>query len=170
LSLTRDGVVLGTPAYMSPEQARGDIASMGPQSDIYGLGAMLYQLIAGTPPHVRKGETPAGHLVLTRVVTGPPERLVSPSTPPELIAICEKAMAPSANERYGSARELAEELNRFVSGRTVRAFDTGAWAESRKWVLRNKALAGALATVLLALAAGLAGTRTQYLRAEERTS
>jgi serine/threonine protein kinase/formylglycine-generating enzyme required for sulfatase activity len=154
LSLTRDGAVLGTPAYMSPEQARGEIATLGPQSDVYSLGAMLYQLIAGTPPHIKKGERPTGAEVLSRVVTGPPKRLASPTTRPELIAICEKALAHSASERYGSVRELAQDLNRFVSGRTVAAFDTSAWAETKQWVRRNKALAGALGAVVIVSTVG----------------
>jgi serine/threonine-protein kinase len=167
ISLTRDGAVLGTPAYMSPEQARGEIASLGPQSDVYSLGAMLYQLIAGTPPHLKKGERPSGAEVLARVVTGPPERLASPTTPPELIAICEKAMAQSAPERYGSVRELAQDLNRFVSGRTVAAFDTSAWAETKQWVRRNKALAAALAAVLLVSTGGAVAFKLKANEAEQ---
>jgi serine/threonine-protein kinase len=118
VSLTADGAVVGTPAYMSPEQARGELANVGARSDVYSIGAMLYQLVAGAPPYVKKGEKLSGAQILARVVTGPPAKLEVRDMPPELIAICERAMAYERDRRYATVRELADDLRRFVSGRT----------------------------------------------------
>ena len=156
---TLDGEVLGTPSYMSPEQARGELARLGPRSDIYSAGAMLYQLLASgavEAPFVPKGERATQRVVLQRVLAGPPPPLerLAPSVPPELAAIVEKAMARAAEERYASMRELAHDLRAFLEGQVVAAYETGAWAEARKWVGRNRALTGAIASALLALVAG----------------
>jgi len=161
---TRDGDLVGTPAYMSPEQARGEITQMGPWSDVYSIGAMLYELIAGSPPYVKKGEVVSGVQILTRIVAGPPKALESRRAPPELIAISmkaierelgdPKALEPERGKRYSSARQLAADIERFLTGRSVKALETGAWVETRKWIQRNKALSGALASVLVIAIAG----------------
>ncbi len=168
LTLTRDGSVIGTPSYMSPEQARGEIAAMGPQSDVYAIGAMLYQLIAGTPPYVRKGEKALGSEILARVASSGPQRLESRSTPPELVAICEKAMRHERADRYANVRELSADLQRFLGGRTVKALNTGAWVELTKWVQRNKALASSLATAIVILVAGVIVSEQQARRADAK--
>jgi serine/threonine protein kinase/formylglycine-generating enzyme required for sulfatase activity len=166
-SLTREGAVVGTPVYMSPEQARGEIASMGPASDVYSIGAMLYQLVSGSPPYVKKGERTTASEILARIVAAPPPPLASRETPPELIAICERAMAAEPSARYASVLELGQDLHRFVSGHTVRAFETGTWAETKKWIQRNKPLAAALGAGVLVLVIGLATSSSLYVRAED---
>src|SRR5258705_7340370 len=145
--LTREGDVLGTPSYMAPEQAEGRTREVGPQADVYALGAMLYHLLAGRPPYTARDEVPSSDAVLDRVRRGPPEPVHAehPGAPAELVSICEKAMARDAGARYPSLREMGEDLRAHLESRVVRAHRTGAWAELAKWVARNRALAASLA-------------------------
>ncbi|HEX5050276.1 MAG TPA: serine/threonine-protein kinase [Planctomycetota bacterium] len=163
---TQQGDVVGTPAYMAPEQALGDVATIGPATDVYAIGAMLYHLMAGRPPYTR--EVPEGQSVLDAVRAGPPPRLeVGRGTAPaELVAICERAMAREPGARYGSALALAEDLRASLERRVVRAYEQGAWAELRKWVARNRALAAACAALVVALAAGFGVSLLQKARAD----
>ncbi len=167
--LTMDGEVVGTPSYMSPEQARGDLQSLGPRSDVYALGAMLYHLLAAQMPFVLPGESTTAFEVWRRVVAGPPKPIaeLAPSAAPELIAICEKAMARESAQRYRDMQELAEDVRAYLEQRVVRAHARGAWAETKKWVQRNKPLALSLAGGILALSLGLVATRLQFVRAED---
>jgi serine/threonine protein kinase/formylglycine-generating enzyme required for sulfatase activity len=167
LSLTREGQLLGTPAYMSPEQASGKLSEIGPASDVYALGAMLYQLIAGHPPYSKAGEHPSAATVIARILQGPPMPLVAPDTPPELIAICQKAMARDPRQRYPNPPALATDLTAFLTGRAVQAFRTGPWVELTKWVQRNRPLATALAssvTLIVTVVAGFTLTLSRKSR------
>jgi serine/threonine-protein kinase len=158
--LTMDGDVIGTPSYMPPEQARGQLEAIDERSDIYAVGAMLYRLLAGRAPYTDPGEDASALTVLTRILEGPPKSVeeCAPNTSPELAAICEKAMASKRDERYADMTALAEDLRAWLEGRVVAAFETGAWAQARKWVLRNRALSAAAAAALLALVAGLSAS------------
>src|SRR5262249_40019088 len=106
---TLPGSALGTPAYMSPEQARGDLEHLGPRSDVYSLGTTLYCLLAGRPPF----EADVGD-VLRKVQAGniPPPRTLDPSIDRALEAVCLRAMAPKPERRYASARDLADDVER----------------------------------------------------------
>ncbi|MFN0009260.1 MAG: tetratricopeptide repeat protein [Planctomycetota bacterium] len=154
---TLEGDVVGTPAYMSPEQAEGSLAQVGPCSDVYAVGAMLYHLLSGGTPYVRPGESVGGRAILERVRAGPPPPIeaLAPDAPAELLAICRKAMARDLPARYGDMAALSADLAAYLEGRVVRAHETGTWAEARKWVQRNKALSGALLTAAIALVVGL---------------
>ncbi len=154
---TMDGDVVGTPAYMSPEQARGEIDRLGPRSDVYSVGAMLYHLFSGQTPYVAQGARVTNHMVLRWVLEGPAKPLqeLDPKLPAELVAICEKAMAREPEERYATMLELAEDLRAYLEQRVVRAYETGAVAEFRKWVRRNRPLAASGAAVLLLALGGL---------------
>jgi serine/threonine-protein kinase len=114
--VTLDGTVLGTPAYMSPEHAAGRIEEIGPASDVYSLGAILYELLAGQPPHIRPGSTNSPKDVVDAVRQGPPTCLaqIVRGQPPALLEICNKAMARAASARYPSAGELAQNLQSWV--------------------------------------------------------
>ncbi len=153
--LTREGAVLGTPVYMAPEQAAGQSSGVGTPSDVYSVGAMLYETLAGQPPYA---SGPAGDhgRVLAAVRAGPPKRLEDrqPGLAPELVAICEKAMARDPQARYADLQSMAEDLRAFLDQRVVQAYRTGAWVELKKWVSRNRAMA----SVLLASLVVLAGT------------
>jgi tetratricopeptide (TPR) repeat protein len=150
------GDVLGTPGYMAPEQARGEISAVGPRTDVYAVGAMLYELLAGRAPYSEelKGTPPSEWLQRIRSSAPMPLELATPKAYPELAAICEKAMEHDSARRYESMRELAAELRAFLDGRVVQAHDIGAWAHVAKWVRRNRALAGALAALVVALLTG----------------
>ncbi len=168
--LTRDGDVLGTPAYMAPEQARGEIEQLGPRSDVYSMGAMLYHLLARHAPYLTPGARIHNRTLLAMVLQGPPAPLASlrDDLPQELVAICEKAMAREASQRYADTLALAEDLRAFLEHRVVGAYETGAWAEARKWVQRNRPLAASLATALLLLVAGLTASLVYKARADEQ--
>lgn len=149
--VTMDGDVIGTPAYMPPEQARGELANVGKRSDVYAVGAMLYHLLTGEVPYVPTGTKPSARTVLARVLDGPPRRVheIAPQVPGELVAICERAMAYDADDRYQRMEDLAEDLHAFQEGRVVHAYETGALAELRKWVRRNRAISAAAGVVLV---------------------
>jgi serine/threonine-protein kinase len=154
---TQEGEILGTPVYMPPEQALGHIDELGPPSDVYAVGAMLYHLLSSKLPYVEAGERPSPFTVVERVLAGPPTSLAKISdAPSELVAICEKAMARNPEVRYRTMGELGEDLRAFLEERVVRAYQVGPWAETRKWMRRNQALAASLVAGIVAVTA-LAG-------------
>src|SRR5262249_3327926 len=140
---TMDGDVVGTPAYMAPEQARGDIEALGPRSDVYSVGAMLYHLLTGEMPFVTPGAKVSQHMVLRCALEGPPRPVheIEAEVPEELAAICERAMAREPGERYADMGALADDLRAYLENRVVKAHESGAWIEFKKWVQRNRALA-----------------------------
>ena len=168
--VTMDGDVVGTPAYMSPEQARGQSEELGFTADIYSVGAMLYHLLAGHMPYVSAGERVSPYTVLNAVRNGPPLGLhkIDRTLPAELVAICEKAMARSAAARYRSMRDLGEDLRNFLEGRVVEAHETGKLARARKWITRNRGLAAAIGLVLLLTFGGLATVLAIEVRARQK--
>ncbi len=164
---TLTGDVVGTPGYMSPEQARGVVDELGPATDVYAVGAILYELLAGRPPHARPD---GGRPSLRDVLSGDVEPLAraAPHAPAELVAICEKAMAGEAGARYPDLGAAADDLRAYLENRVVRAHRTGALVELRKWVRRNRAAALASAAALLALLGGLGTSSGLYVEAREQ--
>ncbi len=154
-SHTLDGDVLGTLAYMSPEQARGSLSEIGPATDVFALGAILFELLAGHAPHKPPGERVDVAELWRRVRAGRTAPLPHKAAPPELAAICECALQPDWRRRYPDMSALASDLRAYLEGRVVQAYRTGAWAEARKWTQRNRALASALVAGLLAVVVGL---------------
>ena len=157
---TLHGSALGTPAYMSPEQAGGDLERLGAWSDVYSLGSTLFCLLTGKPPY--EGDD-VGE-ILRKVQRGefePPRRL-DPSIDKALEAICKKAMALKPEDRYSSCRALAEDIERWMADEAV-----SAWAEpwtrtTLRWLTRHRTGVTGAAVALLAgvvgLSAVLAGT------------
>jgi serine/threonine protein kinase/formylglycine-generating enzyme required for sulfatase activity len=150
-TISHEGMVLGTPSYMAPEQARGE--SRGPLLDVYALGCILYELLTGFPPYLTGVKVKSAQQVHEELLEGPPTAVLrlNPKVPEELIAICNKAMQRDPSNRYGSAEVLAADLQAFLDTRVVRAFESGALAQLRKWFLRNRwaALAGVGAALVL---------------------
>ncbi|MCP5519354.1 MAG: protein kinase [Verrucomicrobiales bacterium] len=170
--LTRDGTVLGTPAYMSPEHAAGRVEELGPASDVYSLGAVLYELLAGHAPHMEPGARRSARAVLEAIRHGPPlaiEKLAR-AMPDELVAICGKAMQRDPRRRYANAGELAEDLQAWLDGRVVRAHRTGALAELQAWILRNRLAAFSQAAAVGLLIGGLLTVITLQNRSSRRLS
>lgn len=169
--VTVDGDVVGTPAYMSPEQARGELEALGPQTDVYSMGAILYELLAGHAPYGAKGARLSPRSVWRFVLDGPPARLaqLAPGAPAELVAIAERAMARDPAERYADMRALAEDLRAYLEGRVVAAHAVGPWPEFKKWVGRNRLAAAIAAGALTALlASGFLLAARERERAAER--
>ena len=165
---TMDGDVLGTPGYMSPEQAHGRLAEVGVASDVYSLGCMLYHVLTGRTPYAGSGPRSRRPLeVLSAVRAGPPEAVerVAPDVPLELVAICGRAMAREPRGRYADVGELARDVRAWLEGHVVRAYEAGAWAELRKWVARNRALAAALAVAAVAAVGGSTAVAVVQARA-----
>jgi tRNA A-37 threonylcarbamoyl transferase component Bud32/WD40 repeat protein len=147
--LTQAGVALGTPSYMSPEQARGDLQSIDERSDVFGLGTMLYELLTGRPPF--QGVDNAQ--VIEAVLSGEflPVRVVCPEAPAELAAIAERALRRNPAERYPDAAAFASELLAYRAGARVEAYSYGSLELVRKFVQRNPALSVAIAASVLIL-------------------
>jgi serine/threonine protein kinase/formylglycine-generating enzyme required for sulfatase activity len=156
---TEFGSVIGTPAYMPPEQAAGDSERLGPQVDVYAVGAMLYRLLSGSAPYADRGRPASSEQSVLRVLEGPPTplRRTAPDAPPELVAICERAMAREPLQRFASLLELGDELRAFIELRVVRSHRRGPLAELRKWVQRNRLTALALALAALVSLTALGG-------------
>ena len=148
---TLPGNALGTPGYMSPEQACGDLDRLGPQSDVYSLGATLYCLLTGGPPF--QGDDVGA--VLRRVQAGefPPPRQVAPSIDRALEAVCLKAMKRRPADRYASPRTLSEDLERWMADEPVLA-RRQTWAERwSRWIRRHRSWTRAGAVALVAVSA-----------------
>jgi tetratricopeptide (TPR) repeat protein/tRNA A-37 threonylcarbamoyl transferase component Bud32 len=155
---TQLGQTIGTPAYMSPEQAAGRWPLVGPASDIYSLGATLYYLLTGQPPFTEKRRD----LLLCQVQEGQVRapREIKPQTPAPLAAICLKAMALKREERYADALELAADVDRWLADEAVRAWREPWRLRARRWLRRHLAIAtgtaAAVAVAALSLGVGLA--------------
>ncbi len=170
--LTLSGVFMGTPSYVAPEQARGQKEGLGPASDTYALGAILYELLTGRPPF--RAETTAAtlHQVLSEDPI-PPSRLV-PRLPRDLETICLKCLQKEPQRRYASAAALAEDLRRFERGEPIKARPLGPLSRLVRWVRRRPTAAALYGTVLAAVLLALAlvgvwlwlnGQRTATVRA-----
>jgi serine/threonine protein kinase len=139
---TQTGDVMGTPSYMAPEQAGGEISRIGPRSDVYALGAMLYELITGRPPF--RGATRWETVLQVRTEDPVPPRRLQPRTPRDLETICLKCLEKDPQRRYASAESLAEDLQRFCAGETIQARPAGAVEKGVKWMRRRPAAAGGI--------------------------
>src|SRR5213082_1374726 len=149
-TMTRTLEVLGTPSYMAPEQAMGNNAAISSVTDIYGLGAVLYQLLTGQPPFAGGATYETIKLLLDTEPRQP--RLLNPKIDRDLSTICLKCLEKHPERRYSSALALAEDLERWLKHEPIQARRTGVLTRGKKWVRRNPTSA-LLAVCLVALAA-----------------
>jgi WD40 repeat protein/tRNA A-37 threonylcarbamoyl transferase component Bud32 len=151
---TVPGAIMGTPAYMAPEQARGETSALTVRTDVYGLGATLYEVLTGQAPFV--GTIPE---ILRQVEDREPAppRGLNPALDRDLEAICLKALEKKAKDRYGSAEELAEDLERWLRREPTKARPVRPWERAAKWARRRPAIATLVGFVAMALI-GFVGT------------
>src|SRR5213082_1140569 len=162
-SVTHTLDVLGTPSYMAPEQAVGNNAAVSSATDVYGIGAVLYQLLTGHPPFA--GGTTYETIKLLEDTEPRPPRSLNPKIDRDLSTICLKCLEKDPKRRYGSALTLAEDLERWLKHEPILARHTGIIGRSRKWVRRNPASALLAASLIaLASAAGWIVWKTELIR------
>ncbi|HUG17438.1 MAG TPA: serine/threonine-protein kinase [Planctomycetaceae bacterium] len=145
---TKTGAILGTPSYMAPEQAAGRVKEIGPRTDVYSLGAILYEMLTGVPPF--KEENPLDTIV--KVLETEPQlpRRLRADIPGSLERICLKCLEKEPEKRYASADELADDLQRFLADEPVHAASPNLWRRARRWARRFPAVASRLAGVVAA--------------------
>ena len=164
--LTRSGVTIGTPLYMAPEQVEGHPDAITPRTDVYALGAMLYEVLTGRPPHL--GDTVMelyGKIVHDDPV---PPHGVDPKTPSDLETVALKALEKDPARRYADAREFAEEVRRFREGEPIQAKPLGALSRALRKFRRRPALRAAVAVTALAIVLALGGFAVQRHRLKQQ--
>jgi eukaryotic-like serine/threonine-protein kinase len=165
---TQSGEIMGTPSYMAPEQASGKTREAGPATDVYALGAILYELLTGRPPF--RAPLPLDTIMqVVRQDPVPPSRL-QPMVPRDLETICLKCLQKDPRKRYASAEALADDLQRFQNRESILARPASLWERTMKWVLRNPvpaALAGMTILAGLLIAAAVIVEQARLRRALE---
>ncbi|QDT95906.1 WD40 repeat domain-containing serine/threonine protein kinase [Gimesia aquarii] len=150
---TTDGLILGTPTYMSPEQARGNQSEMGPQTDQYSLGSVFYEMLTGKPLY--SGSVHKILITLQGNPAPPGFSTVKERIPVDLISICQKMLQPSVADRYVNCGVVAKDLNNWLENRPVSARRVSTSERFRKWCSRNKVLSGSIASVAIILVTSL---------------
>lgn len=149
--LTLTGQILGTPSYMPPEQASGKRSLIGAASDIYALGAVLYELLNGRPPFC--GESSAETLRQVESLDPVSPRLLNPGAPRDLETICLKCLEKEPHRRYGTAQLFADDLDRFLRGEPIVSPPIRIWQRGVKWVRRHPTAAGLVVMSAIAMLA-----------------
>lgn len=169
--LTGDGQVVGTPAYMAPEQA-SQASSVGPRADVYAIGSILYHLLTGRMPYGGGSGAKTPQSVLAKLLQGPPApvRELDPSAPSELVAVCEHAMEADPSKRYPSALDVARDLEAWLGHRPVSAYEPTPGYAARLALRRHRpvAVTAVAAVVLLFAWALLDVTRSRSFAQAER--
>jgi serine/threonine-protein kinase len=176
---TLKGQVLGTPAYMAPEQAAGGYEEVNQRADVYSLGAILYEILTGQPPFTYSLTIPGRetrqaldvHDLFRRIreETPPRPRNIWPGAPPALEAICLKALAKKPTGRYASAADLARDLKRWLADEPVEAYPEPLRARVGRWARRHKPVVAGLAVLLVAAVVALTASTILIGREQKRT-
>ena len=153
--LTAATAIAGTPAYMAPEQTGGSADKIGPATDVYGLGVILYELLTSRPPF--QGEGIAEVFDLVREQQPVPPRLLNRSVPRDLETICLKCLEKLPARRFGTAAELADDLERYLRGDAILSRPVGALERAVRWSRQHRAAAALMFVVVAAMAIGIAG-------------
>lgn len=164
--MTTAGNILGTASYMSPEQAGGHTEQIAPATDIYALGAILYELLVGRPPH----HAPTPMETLLQVVQHdivPPRRL-NAEVPADLETIALKCLSRRPHERFASAESLADDLRRYLDGRPIVSRPVPPWAHAWRWAQRQPVVASLAIAVLISLIGGVIGTSGALMQARRQ--
>ncbi|HEV3083818.1 MAG TPA: protein kinase [Gemmataceae bacterium] len=162
LRQTQTGAVLGTPSYMSPEQAAGNISAIGPCTDIYALGAILYDMLTGRPPF--KSNTLADTLHQVQAMEPVSPGRLEPNVPRDLETICLKCLRKEPARRYPSALALATDLRRYLNGEPIQARPTPTWERIVKWSKRRPAAAALIVVSVLSAVGLLMGGSWSYVQ------
>jgi tRNA A-37 threonylcarbamoyl transferase component Bud32 len=160
---TQEGNAIGTPQYMSPEQTTSKEEPTA-RVDVYGLGAVLYAALTGRPPFPKASVVETLEMVRTQPVV--PVRELRPEVPRDLETICRKCLEKDPGRRYESAGALADDLRRWLVGKPIVGRPVGVMERARKWVWRNPVISGAIAAVILVLAAGTSASLAFAFKAE----
>jgi eukaryotic-like serine/threonine-protein kinase len=166
--LTRTGAVVGTPSYMAPEQALGRSGSTTVATDVYGLGTILYALLANRAPFA--GDTPFQTIEQLRDRAPDPPSQYNPGVPRDMEVICLKCLEKDPKWRFASAQALADDLRHWQAGEPIAARPVGAPTRAWMWCKRKPLLAGLVTGLVVALAGGFVGVATQWRRAETSLS
>lgn len=161
--LTRTDILVGTPSYMAPEQTTRGRAAVSTATDVYGLGSILYALLAGRAPF--KGSSLVETLDLVRTSTPEPPSRLNPRVPRDLEVICRKCLEKDPARRYPSALALSEDLSRWLRGEPILARPVGPRVRAMMWARRNPALAATAMLAGLFLVAGFAGVTWKWREA-----
>jgi WD40 repeat protein/Flp pilus assembly protein TadD len=146
---TRSGMIVGTPSYMAPEQALGKPKDIGPATDVYALGAILYDVLTGRPPF--RAATPLETLLQVQAEDPVSPGRLLPKLPRDLTTICLKCLEKEPRKRYASAQDLADDLHRFLAGETIRARPASRVERLWRWSRRNPLVAALTASVVVLL-------------------
>ena len=159
---TTRGKAIGTPAYMPPEQAKGDVEHIDERSDIYSLGAVLYEILTGNPPF--KGRNIRETLEMVQNNTPVDITILENDAPPDLCAVVSKTLTRDKNDRYETALEVAWEIENFMSGGRIRAYEYSSWELFKRFTKQNKSLSGLLLIFIILVFAGSATILFAYRR------